>query len=258
MSFPFLTHTFPFIFHSKESIVLIVVREWLWAAENFLKCSAMASLRWRPASDATHINRRKIPPAPSHTGSLRFQPIQIFFLASFLFGTILIPPTLYLSGFATRECRHIRLAMTSQLNVKLIKRHETHNIGMCIRTHYTCIASYLLKLIFSLAKILNATTFVKDIYVLNQNDMMGQILSKFIDLMRTTYAFWKNSKIFTPRKEKALCQTKLCLINDYYAEQHNNDIYIYIYIYISSSCRAGSTDIPDPLSPLLPIVHCPR
>ena len=32
--------------------------------------------------------------------------------------------------------------------------------------------------------------------------------------------------------------------------------YIYIYIYIlSSSCRAASTDIPDPLSTLLPIVH---
>ncbi len=32
--------------------------------------------------------------------------------------------------------------------------------------------------------------------------------------------------------------------------------YIYIYIYISSSsCCAASTDIPDPLSPLLPIVH---
>ena len=32
-------------------------------------------------------------------------------------------------------------------------------------------------------------------------------------------------------------------------------IYIYIYIYISSSsCRAGSTDIPDPLSPLFPIM----
>ena len=31
---------------------------------------------------------------------------------------------------------------------------------------------------------------------------------------------------------------------------------LYIYIYISSSsCRAGSTDIPYPLSPLLPIVH---
>ena len=29
----------------------------------------------------------------------------------------------------------------------------------------------------------------------------------------------------------------------------------YIYIYISSSYRAGSMDIPDPLSPLLPIVH---
>ena len=26
----------------------------------------------------------------------------------------------------------------------------------------------------------------------------------------------------------------------------------------SSSYRAGSTDIPDPLSPLLPIVHHPR
>ena len=51
-------------------------------------------------------------------------------------------------------------------------------------------------------------------------------------------------------------------------------IYIYIYVYIicmymymymcaciyisSSSYRAGSTDIPDPLSPLLPIVHRPR
>ena len=33
------------------------------------------------------------------------------------------------------------------------------------------------------------------------------------------------------------------------------------YIYLSSSSssyRAGSTDIPDPLSPLLPIVHRPR
>ena len=27
------------------------------------------------------------------------------------------------------------------------------------------------------------------------------------------------------------------------------------YISSSSSCRAGSTDIPDPLSPLFPIVH---
>ena len=32
-------------------------------------------------------------------------------------------------------------------------------------------------------------------------------------------------------------------------------IYIYIYIYISSSCRTASMDIPDPLSPLLPIIH---
>ena len=27
------------------------------------------------------------------------------------------------------------------------------------------------------------------------------------------------------------------------------------YIYVSSSCLATSSDIPDPLSPLLPIVH---
>ena len=27
------------------------------------------------------------------------------------------------------------------------------------------------------------------------------------------------------------------------------------YISLSSSCRAASTDIPDPLSPLFPIVH---
>ena len=36
-------------------------------------------------------------------------------------------------------------------------------------------------------------------------------------------------------------------------------IYInHIYMSSSSSYRAGSTDIPDPLSPLLPIVHRPR
>ena len=29
------------------------------------------------------------------------------------------------------------------------------------------------------------------------------------------------------------------------------------FFFISSSYRAGSTDIPDPLSPLLPIVHHP-
>ena len=35
-------------------------------------------------------------------------------------------------------------------------------------------------------------------------------------------------------------------------------IHTHTYIYISSSsssCRAASTDIPDPLSPLLPITH---
>ena len=33
-------------------------------------------------------------------------------------------------------------------------------------------------------------------------------------------------------------------------------MYIYISSSSSSSCRTTSTDIPDPLSPLLPIVHC--
>ena len=33
------------------------------------------------------------------------------------------------------------------------------------------------------------------------------------------------------------------------------ELYIYIYISSSSSRHAAGTDIPDPLSPLLPIVH---
>ena len=33
------------------------------------------------------------------------------------------------------------------------------------------------------------------------------------------------------------------------------EIMIEVYISSSSSCRAASTDIPDPLSPLLPIIH---
>ena len=40
---------------------------------------------------------------------------------------------------------------------------------------------------------------------------------------------------------------------------HNDEKNKYLYISSSSSSyRAGSTDIPDPLSPLLPIVHRPR
>ena len=46
-----------------------------------------------------------------------------------------------------------------------------------------------------------------------------------------------------------------------YYDNHQADIYIYISSSSSSSSssyHAGSTDIPDPLSPLLPIVHRPR
>ena len=39
-----------------------------------------------------------------------------------------------------------------------------------------------------------------------------------------------------------------------YKNKHT-DTQIYISSSSSSSCRAGSTDIPEPLSPLLPIVH---
>ena len=50
------------------------------------------------------------------------------------------------------------------------------------------------------------------------------------------------------------------IISIFFNHTVNINIYIYIYIYISSSSsyRAGSTDIRDPLSPLLPIVHRPR
>ena len=43
-----------------------------------------------------------------------------------------------------------------------------------------------------------------------------------------------------------------------YINRNRNYIYIYIYIYISSSYRIISTDIPDPFSRPLPIVHCFR
>ena len=36
------------------------------------------------------------------------------------------------------------------------------------------------------------------------------------------------------------------------------DIYIYIYISSSSSCRASSTDFPDPLTPSVNIVQYSR
>ena len=41
---------------------------------------------------------------------------------------------------------------------------------------------------------------------------------------------------------------------------YNETVCLWMTIYISSSSsyRAGSMDIPDPLSPLLPIVHRPR
>ena len=54
----------------------------------------------------------------------------------------------------------------------------------------------------------------------------------------------------------SLLYLKILLIRSWTGYFYN--IYIYIYIYISSSYRAGSTDIPDLLLPLLPNVHRPR
>ena len=45
-----------------------------------------------------------------------------------------------------------------------------------------------------------------------------------------------------------------CIENHEWNCQEFMQAYIYIYI-SSSSCRATSTDIPDPLSPRLPIIH---
>ena len=44
-----------------------------------------------------------------------------------------------------------------------------------------------------------------------------------------------------------------------YEDLNNSKCFLSSYnLSSSSSYRAGSTDIPDPLSPLLPIVHRPR
>ena len=59
-----------------------------------------------------------------------------------------------------------------------------------------------------------------------------------------------NFKISNCYKLKQKRKRKLLLIS-----KKHPYIYIYIYISSSSSRRATSTDKPDPLSPLFPIVH---
>ena len=69
--------------------------------------------------------------------------------------------------------------------------------------------------------------------------------------------FARNSKYGDPTYVVYIYMNQTYIFPDYYMVY----IYIYIYIYISSSSssyRAGSTDILDHLSPLLPIVHRPR
>ena len=51
--------------------------------------------------------------------------------------------------------------------------------------------------------------------------------------------------------------TAKLLIDDYNTYMHMCVVFLHISS-SSSSCRAGSTNIPDPLSPLFPIVHCLR
>ena len=52
--------------------------------------------------------------------------------------------------------------------------------------------------------------------------------------------------------------TKMNFIPIILLQTHRCRSLIVEYILSSSSCRTGITDIPDPLSPLLPIAHYPR
>ena len=49
-----------------------------------------------------------------------------------------------------------------------------------------------------------------------------------------------------------------CICNFHSTNRYAVNQFILGHFSSSSSYRAGSTDIPDPLSPLLPIVHRPR
>ncbi len=56
-----------------------------------------------------------------------------------------------------------------------------------------------------------------------------------------------------------ICTNKEMLPKYKHTHTHTHtQIYIYIYISSSSSCRTISTDMHDPISPPLPIVHCFR
>ena len=47
----------------------------------------------------------------------------------------------------------------------------------------------------------------------------------------------------------------MCVCVCYYYYYYISSYFMYNTISSSSSCRGASTDIPDPLSPLLPIIH---
>ena len=58
-------------------------------------------------------------------------------------------------------------------------------------------------------------------------------------------------------------RTHVCTVCIYVCICEHMYLYMYICVYVhkyvssssSSSCRAACTDMPDPLSPLLPIIH---
>ena len=92
-------------------------------------------------------------------------------------------------------------------------------------------------------------TFVKQFsYLYRPQDRNPKVFSSFIG----------NDCVLQPQK-----YSLMLLLCGYGLELFELLSYIYIYIYIcissssssSSFCRATSTDIPDPVSPLLPIVH---
>ena len=73
---------------------------------------------------------------------------------------------------------------------------------------------------------------------------------------------YANKRAITHLEIKLPSKYYLSIIHIYTHTYIYSNIYIYIYIYIyislSSSCHAASTDLPDPLSSLVSIVHRSR
>ena len=90
-------------------------------------------------------------------------------------------------------------------------------------------------------------------------------LFPFMPISMKSPTFWRSLWV---NKDKILIESFVCvsiypLIFYIFSDFYNllilhKSMCVCVCHISSSSCRAGSTDIPNPLSPLLPIVHRPR